>query len=174
MTTSCKDENKVWPDTVWRQFSFNEVYCECDMSDVTAWYHTLYHTISFQLFPSHALQIEPSTKSLGPTAAPGECSRHLSFIKEIIGKRIEGEDARRHSNAQKFSLGLSYLKLHLFPTTWCQLWLDSLGWERLQNMQGIPIADGRGNCHLEMDFHSLWGRRPPSDPWHPKWERREH
>ncbi len=26
---SSKDENKVWPDTVWRQSSFNEMYCEC-------------------------------------------------------------------------------------------------------------------------------------------------
>ncbi len=29
MTTSFKDENKVWPDTVWKQFWSNDVYCEC-------------------------------------------------------------------------------------------------------------------------------------------------
>ena len=29
MTTSFKDENKVWPDTVWRQFWSNDMYCEC-------------------------------------------------------------------------------------------------------------------------------------------------
>ncbi len=31
MTTLNKDENKVWPDTVWRQSSLNELNCECDI-----------------------------------------------------------------------------------------------------------------------------------------------
>ncbi len=30
MTTSFKDENKVWPDTVKRQFWSNDMYCECE------------------------------------------------------------------------------------------------------------------------------------------------
>ncbi len=33
MTTSFKDENKVWPDTVKRQFWSNDVYCECVKQD---------------------------------------------------------------------------------------------------------------------------------------------
>ncbi len=41
MTTSFKDENKVWPDTVKRQFWSNDVYCECE--DV--WFRIFYFLV---------------------------------------------------------------------------------------------------------------------------------
>ncbi len=84
MTTSFKDENKLWPDTVWRQFSFNDVYCECEYhpsinNRLSVWI-MLQHAVcslvtsAFYMYLIHKLGATPNSWTFCPTCfASGFC-----------------------------------------------------------------------------------------------------